>query len=116
MQTELKIERKHLNKIITGEKTEDYRSLSTYHFDKFCKKRTEGEHKGLYFVEGPEDYKPIRHIKFMAGYSKKSPFCICEIEMIRIDKFVNFIPEGFKKGYECFTIYIKKVVEVGNIE
>jgi len=112
---ELKIERKHLDAIISGEKGEDYRSIKPFYFQKFCVKRTEGEHKGKYFIATPEDYKPIKIIKFMAGYAKESPYAIVMIEKIRINTFVNFIPPQFKKGHTCFTIFIKKVLEIGNL-
>lgn len=112
---ELKIERKYLDKIVSGEKVEDYRSIKPFYFQKFCVKRTEGEHKGEYFVSTVEDYKPIKIIKFMAGYAKDSAFAIVEIEKIRINTFVNFIPPQFKKGHTCFTIFINKVLETGNL-
>jgi hypothetical protein len=115
----LTINAEPLKRIISGEKVEEYRSISKHYFQLFCNKRTEGEHKGKFYVSNPpelNDYKKIEKIRLQNGYSLDRPFIIIGIKMIRIEKFVNYIPESMKPGTECFTLYLGNVIEFGNLE
>ncbi len=102
--------------IINGKKVEEYRAVSLHYFQLFCKKRTEGEFKGKYQVETPDDYKEINKIKLRNGYSNDRPYIIVEVKMIRIDEFINFIPEGMKKHDIRFTLYLGKILQSGFLE
>ena len=88
------------DQIIAGTKKEEYRSLSEYYISRFC------NFKGDEFI-GMKDFKSII---LAVGYSKARKWAEIEVKGIFIDRFENFIPEGFKKGDECFTIELGKVL------
>jgi hypothetical protein len=90
--------------IKTGKKIEEYRSITNFYINKLC---TIDETKT------PNEFNPredIKVIKFRLGYTKT--VMTIEVKGIYIDTFENFIPEGFKKGDETFTIELGKVLEI----
>ncbi|WP_231489898.1 hypothetical protein [Pedobacter sp. Leaf170] len=95
------IEKQFFDEIIAGKKTEEYRSLSEYYISRFCMFKGE-EFTGM---------KPIKSIRLAVGYAKDRKWAIIEVKGIFIDTFENVIPEGFKKGDECFTIELGKVLK-----
>ena len=95
------IEKKFFDRILSGEKKEEYRSLSDYYINRFC------VFKGEQFV----DMKPIKTICFAVGYAKDRQTAIVAVNGIFIDTFENLIPAGFKKGDQCFTIELGKVLQ-----
>lgn len=99
------IDQTNFNEVMSGQKKEEYRSLSEYYINRFC---------NFHIVESKEEFKgikPIKFIKLAVGYSKARKWAIFEVKGIFIDKFENFIPEGFAKGDECFTIELGKVMK-----
>jgi hypothetical protein len=95
------IEKQFFDQIITGQKLEEYRSLSDYYINRFC------VFKGEQFVA----MKPIKSICFAVGYAKDRETAIVAVKGIFIDTFENIIPEGFNKGDQCFTIELGKVLK-----
>ena len=95
------ITQEFFNQIISGEKKEEYRSLSEYYISRFC------NFKGDEFI-GMKDYKSII---LAVGYSKTRKWAQIEVKGIFIDTFETIIPEGFKKGDECFTIELGRVLK-----
>jgi hypothetical protein len=127
----------YLKKIISGEKKEEYRSLSKHYVQLFCNRRKDGEFKGKYHVANVEyglsdaekkavltkkdgfiDYKNINKIKFRAGYALDMPYVIVNVKSIEINKFINKTPKNFNapKGSECFVIYINSIDETGFLD
>lgn len=127
----------YLKKIISGEKKEEYRSLSKHYAQLFCNRRKDGEFKGKFHVanieygltdaeknavltkkDGFVDYKKIEQIKFRNGYASDRPYAIVKVKAIEINKFINKMPENMNppKGSECFVIYIDSILETGFID
>lgn len=94
------ITQEYFDQILSGQKVEEYRSLSEYYISRFC------EFKGEQFT----GMKPIRSMRFAVGYSKTRKWAEIEVKGIFIDTFVDNIPEGFNNGDECFTIELGKVL------
>ena len=69
----LTIQRVHLDRIIRGEKTVEFRDLSDFYLKKFFE------------IEDGEatDPKPYTHILFQAGYSPDSPRALIELLDVR---------------------------------
>lgn len=127
----------YLKQIISGEKKEEYRSLSKHYAQLFCNRRKDGEFKGKFHVanieygltdeekhfvltkkDGFVDYKKIEQIKFRNGYASDRPYAIVKVKAIEINKFINKMPENMNppKGSECFVIYIDSILETGFID
>lgn len=96
------IKEEYFNEILSGKKTEEYRSLSEHYFKMFWNKNKEGVY---------DSKKKIDKILFAVGYRKDRKTALIEVKGIFIDRFTNFIPEGMEKGDECFTIELGKVLE-----
>ncbi|TDS14706.1 ASCH domain-containing protein [Sphingobacterium paludis] len=90
------------NQILSGEKIEEYRSLSDHYFKMFFDKNKDGEY---------EFRKPIDKIILAVGYHKSRKTAVVELKDIYIVEFQNVIPEGFEKGDECFVLELGKVLE-----
>lgn len=90
------------DQIISGKKKEEYRSLSEFYISRFC------NFKGDEFI-GMKDFKSII---LAVGYSKTRRWAEIEVKGIFIDTFIDTIPDGFKKGDECFTIELGKVLKL----
>ena len=88
----LTVSKQWFDKIVSGEKTEEYREIKPYWasrlvnqqaksgevlFDEFC---------GYCRVIGKLEYKPYTHVLFINGYRKDSPRIEKEIESIGIGK------------------------------
>lgn len=97
------IEQKYFDLIMSGEKKEEYRSFTDYYINRFCEFAIE---------DGEEVFtgmKPIKHIKLAVGYRKDRKWAIIEVKGLFLDTFNDYLPEGFEKGAQAFTI------ELGNV-
>lgn len=92
----------HFNDILSGNKPEEYRSLSDHYFKMFFDKNKDGEY---------EFRKPIDKIILAVGYHKTRKTALIELKDIYIVEFQHEIPEGFEKGDECFVLELGKVLE-----
>jgi hypothetical protein len=101
----LRIKLDNLQRIVSGEKKEEYRSADDFYFKKFGGKINEN----AVFSNSP------KIIKFYVGNEKNCKYAICEIKEIAFEQFINFIPENFNKFDEAFTIYIEKIIETNLI-
>jgi hypothetical protein len=86
----LTIKKKWFDKILSGEKTIEYREVKNYYINKFKK-----------------DYKKIL---LQAGYSKQSPRLMADILEIRIE--TAYIPnELFNNQYFCIYLQNPKLIQ-----
>jgi hypothetical protein len=95
------IDTQNFNEILDGSKKEDYRELSDFYAKKLMVKK-DGEYVG---------FKPIDKVCFALGYVSTRKLMTVEVKSINIDRFLNFIPEGFQRGDEVFTIELGKIID-----
>lgn len=86
----LPIKRFWFNKILSGEKLEEYRNITPYY-----EKRLEKYRDYLHFSVG-----------FRAGYRMDSPFIVC---LCKLKKGEGFEKWGAEKGKKYYILEIKKV-------
>lgn len=99
------IDTQNFNEILSGVKKEEYRSLSEFYARIFMNKT------GAEYL----DFKPIKAVWFALGYATNRKMMKVEVKAINIDRFINFIPEGFKKGDETFTLDLGEILDSVNI-
>lgn len=97
----LTIKKKWLQKIVSGEKIEEYRDSKEYYHKIF----KEFDFKTFHVINPPKT------IKLFVPYQKHTFYCIIEVEKIVHEKFEIDIPEGLKMNDLVYTIYIKNVLE-----
>ena len=105
-QVDLRIKKNLLEKIVSGEKVEDYRAVSRYNLGLLANFESKTGNKVQYMPR--ED---ITHIRFVSGYGDNIKFAICEISGIFSVRYVKVIPEGIKPGTIMLTIKIRQVVK-----
>ena len=75
----LVLEKKWFKKIVSGEKTEEYREIKPYWASRLVNQKAESgevlfdEFGGYCRVLGEPEYKPFTHVIFYAGYAKDPP-------------------------------------------
>ena len=103
------LKKEFYNEIISGKKVEEYRAVSVRNalilFD--CKKII--DEKGEPGVEILQP-KKIKEIRFDLGYTGN--YFVIEVNKIAYEQFEDFLPEGFKKGSQAFTIYLGKIIKI----
>ena len=88
----LVLEKKWFKKIISGEKTEEYREIKPYWASRLVNRKAESgevlfdEFGGYCRVQGEPEYKPFTHVLFYAGYAKDRQAVEKKIESISIGK------------------------------
>ena len=87
----LVVSKQWFEKIVSGEKTEEYREIKPYWASRLVKQAESGEvlfdeFGGYCCVIGKLEYKPYTHVLFINGYRKDSPRIEKEIESITIGK------------------------------
>ena len=88
----LVLENKWFEKIISGEKTEEYREIKPYWASRLVNQKAESgevlfdEFGGYCRVLGEPEYKPFTHVLFYAGYAKDRQVLEKKIESISIGK------------------------------
>ena len=88
----LTINKQWFDKIVSGEKTEEYRDIKPYWASRLVNQQAESgevlfdEFGGYCRVIGKPEYKPYTHVLFINGYRKDSPRIEKEIESISIGK------------------------------
>ena len=88
----LVLEKKWFKKIISGEKTEEYREIKPYWASRLVNQKAESgevlfdEFGGYCRVLGEPEYKPFTHVLFYAGYAKDRQVVEKKIESISIGK------------------------------
>ena len=88
----LVLEKKWFKKIISGEKTEEYREIKPYWASRLVNQKAESgevlfdEFGGYCRVQGEPEYKPFTHVLFYAGYAKDRQVVEKKIESISIGK------------------------------
>ena len=88
----LVLENKWFEKIISGEKTEEYREIKPYWASRLVNQKAESgevlfdEFGGYCRVLGDPEYKPFTHVLFYAGYAKDRQVVEKKIESISIGK------------------------------
>ena len=86
------LEKKWFKKIISGEKTEEYREIKPYWASRLVNQKAESgevlfdEFGGYCRVIGEPEYKPFTHVLFYAGYAKDRQVVEKKIESISIGK------------------------------
>ena len=86
------LEKKWFKKIISGEKTEEYREIKPYWASRLVNQKAESgevlfdEFGGYCRVLGEPEYKPFTHVIFYAGYAKDRQVVEKKIESISIGK------------------------------
>ena len=86
------LEKKWFKKIISGEKTEEYREIKPYWASRLVNQKAESgevlfdEFGGYCRVLGEPEYKPFTHVLFYAGYAKDRQVVEKKIESISIGK------------------------------
>lgn len=83
----LQIKRAHLDKILSGEKTVEYRDETDFYIDRLCICDDEGR-----FI----DWKPIETITFVSGYRKGATENVFKLEKIEYEEWLddNDNPDG----------------------
>lgn len=120
-QLTLTIKRGPLNEIVAETKIEEYRDSKDYYhkifkeFDEETSSVLNGPKTILlrngYLKTKEHIVKEKNGILYESPIDQSKPYCIVEVEKIRLEQFINFIPEDFKKGDIAYTIYIKSVIE-----
>ena len=88
----LTVNKEWFSRILSGEKTEEYREIKPYWVSRLVNQQAEGgevrfdEFGGYCRVIGKLEYKPYTHVLFINGYRKDSPRIEKEIESISIGK------------------------------
>lgn len=88
----LVLEKKWFKKIVSGEKTEEYREIKPYWASRLVNQKAESgevlfdEFGGYCRVLGEPEYKPFTHVLFYAGYTKDRQVVEKKIESISIGK------------------------------
>ena len=88
----LVLEKKWFKKIVSGEKTEEYRKIKPYWASRLVNQKAESgevlfdEFGGYCRVLGEPEYKPFTHVLFYAGYAKDRKVVEKKIESISIGK------------------------------
>ena len=88
----LVLEKKWFKKIVSGEKTEEYREIKPYWASRLVNQKAESgevlfdEFGGYCRVRGEPEYKPFTHVLFYAGYAKDRKVVEKKIESISIGK------------------------------
>ena len=88
----LVLEKKWFKKIVSGEKTEEYREIKPYWTSRLVNQKAESgevlfdEFGGYCRVLGEPEYKPFTHVLFYAGYAKDRQVVEKKIESISIGK------------------------------
>ena len=77
----LTINKEWFSRILSGEKTEEYREIKPY----WAHRLIEGHNQGMW-VSGESYFKPYTHVLFINGYRKDSPRIEKEIDSITIGK------------------------------
>ena len=88
----LTIRKQWFDKIVSAEKTEEYREIKKYWVSRLVNQESESgevlfdEFGGYCRVIGKLEYKPYTHVLFVNGYRKDSPRIEKKIESITIGK------------------------------
>ena len=88
----LTVNKEWFSRILSGEKTEEYREIKQYWSSRLVNQLAESgevlvdEFGGYCRVIGKLEYKPYTHVLFINGYRKDSPRIEKEIESITIGK------------------------------
>lgn len=88
----INIRKQWFDKIVSGEKTEEYREIKKYWVSRLVNQQAESgdvlfdESGGYCRVTGKLEYKTFTHVLFINGYRKDSPRIEKEIESISIGK------------------------------
>lgn len=88
----LVLEKKWFKKIVSGEKTEEYREIKKYWASRLVNQKAESgevlfdEFGGYTTVIGEPEYKPFTHVLFYGGYAKDRQVVEKRIESISIGK------------------------------
>lgn len=123
----LTLKKEWFNKILSGEKTEEYRELKPYWFkrlvfmpekvvrymlNKEIKEMTQKDLDKLVAKKVGRDFvafKPFTHIEFRNGYSKTSRRMKVELKDIFFGPGIT--EHGAEKGKEYFVLCLGKVIE-----
>ena len=109
----LVVSKQWFEKIVSGEKTEEYREIKPYWASRLVNQNAESgmvgfdEFGGYTAVIGEPEYKPYTHVLFINGYRKDSPRIEKEIESITIGKAKKGLCPDKWLGTEFFIIKFK---------
>lgn len=102
-QTEVKaltltIKGEHLDQLISGQKSVEYRDMTDFYIDRFCICHKNGEFKA---------WKPIKEITFVAGRTKAARRATFAIKRIVLEEWLDENTQA-PTGEFTFAIYIGK--------
>lgn len=100
---DLQIERKYFDQILSGEKKKEYRAISDYNIRLLCDCDIKDN---LYYTR-----RDITHVRFVNGYKKDRAVMVVEVKGIFHEEFIDFIPDGMKRGDQALTIELGDIVE-----
>lgn len=109
----LVLEKKWFKKIVSGEKTEEYREIKKYFASRLVNQQAESgevlfdEFGGYTTVIGEPEYKPFTHVLFYAGYAKDRQVVEKKIESISIGKPQKGMCPDEWLGKDVFIIKFK---------
>lgn len=95
-QIRLQIKREFLDKILSGEKTVEYRDVTDYYIDRLCVMKDDGEEIDY--------FKPIKTVEFVCGYKKEAFKAVYQIEKIALEEWLD--EQGNYKEEPDFTFAI----------
>lgn len=98
----LTINKEWFSRILSGEKTEEYREIKPY----WAHRLIEGHNQGMW-VSSESYFKPYTHVLFKNGYYDDSPKVEKEIESITIGKPKKGLCPGKWLDHEFFIIKFK---------
>lgn len=105
--------KKWFKKIVSGEKTEEYREIKKYWASRLVNQQAESgevlfdEFGGYTTVIGEPEYKPFTHVLFYAGYAKDRQVVEKKIESITIGKPQKGMCPDEWLGKDVFIIKFK---------
>ena len=101
----LQIKREHLDKILSGEKTEEFRDVTDFYISRLCELDKDGNPQEDPNNPGGVLCKQYETVTFVSGYKKNAAQHVFKIERIAYEEWVdekgNPIP-----GDSTFTIYL----------
>lgn len=102
----LTIFEKELRRIVSGEKTQEFRDSTEYYFNRFCKPHAGEIRNGLKYRAFRDDIKTLKLVS-------RNYYAVIEVTRIRHVVFGDKLPinENFCKGDVAFCIDLGKIID-----
>lgn len=100
-QITLQIKGEHLDAILSGEKTVEYRDITDHYIDMFVILNDDDD--------TVKEYKPVHRVKFINGYKKNARTAVFEVLKVQVEEWLDEKGEGLDEY--TFAIYLGNKIE-----